>query len=582
MAVPTPWAILLCKFLDKPYEPKPKSFFQELCCKQGKGMGGLLDYLQEISYGAVDLSASNVYGWFSLNHTFAEDKTLDRFPRIMKGIQAAQANGVDLSSYFGIVVIHNEPAIDVGSVGRVQLDLGGGAKAYGLVVTHPLSWNVSVLAQEVVHGYGLIKHARSAPPFAPETEYGDPYDVMGSGLYSFYSQEFDRAGPGMNAAYLLQLGWLPQNRVVTVVPKSYEQAVELAPLENPEIPGALAARIDAVAGGTSAYSYLVEFRRKAAWDHGIPSDSILVHEVRPDGYSYLTAALAAEDEQFMNSQFGFGVVVDEIDAAKEKAKIRVGRNPTVRLEGKLETVSSEYVKKGTYHFPGSNFCKADDYAYVRELRHQWAQYVAHADLFDPPASTFEWYLNDTPLDQGWTDVVLSVTSRSALPPPSGKLTYGHDAVIKCVVTYSSIDMQNRPEDGTYSVDVRVVASNASGQTAMAEETFEFEGDVLVFEREYYEDMRRCLANQRATMQKKKTKPKKRPKGGDPGPIKTAKRRLAQAVHEIVQEDPRLIREMERRFGDIADFRRGLPPARRQPAQSKKSKQRQHKRLGARG
>jgi len=576
MPTSTPWAIVLCKFSEIPSEPQPPSFFEQLFCQQGAGMGGLLDYWQEISYGAVDLSGSHVYGWFSLDHTFADDKKLTRLERITKGIQTAQANGVNLSSYFGIVVILNAPDIDQGSVGRVQLDLGAGTKAYGLVVLDPLAWNASVAAHEMGHGFGL-RHARSAPPYAPEAVYGDLYDVMGGNGgdgYWYTSPDFVKAGPGLNAAYLTELGWLPQTRVVAVdVNTSNHEAVDLARLENPTTPGALAARVDVVsAGSAETYSYLIEYRQKDGWDVAIPNDAVLVHEVRPDGISYLVAALTSPDEEYINSQFDFGVVLDDILANPATARIYIGGAPAVKLIGDVETLASKTAGKGEYHYPGSKLCNAADFKYVRELRSQRAQYWADADLFDPPPTTFEWRLNDTPLDPAATNVVLPVTSRSALPPPSGKLTYGHDAVIEYDFTsISSIELANRPQDATYSVTLRVVATNSAGQTASAELTIEFEGDVLVFERGYYAYMHRCLMRTRAFISKLKTKPKKRPKGGDPGPVKTAKRKLAQAVREIIQEEPRLADEMEEHFGDLVRLRGGLPPGKGRIASSPKSK-----------
>jgi hypothetical protein len=78
--ISTPWAILLCKMKDIPDEPHKSDFYELLFCQQGAGKGGLFDYWQQISYNALDLSGSQVFGWFQLNHTLEEQKdlTLDR------------------------------------------------------------------------------------------------------------------------------------------------------------------------------------------------------------------------------------------------------------------------------------------------------------------------------------------------------------------------------------------------------------------------------------------------------------------------------------------------------------------------
>src|SRR5262249_24193408 len=133
MAISTPWAVLLCKFKGISDEPQPKSFFEQLFCSQGAGMGGLLDYWQKISYGNLDLSGSQVFGWFQLDHTLAEDKQLNRYTRILKGIIPALGT-VSFHQFYGIIVILNAANVDMGSVWPSQFDLGGGAKTYGLVV----------------------------------------------------------------------------------------------------------------------------------------------------------------------------------------------------------------------------------------------------------------------------------------------------------------------------------------------------------------------------------------------------------------------------------------------------------------
>jgi hypothetical protein len=60
----TPWAMLLCNYADANVPANWQvSDFQRLFTP---GQQGLSDYFHDVSYGAVDLSGSRVFGWFTL------------------------------------------------------------------------------------------------------------------------------------------------------------------------------------------------------------------------------------------------------------------------------------------------------------------------------------------------------------------------------------------------------------------------------------------------------------------------------------------------------------------------------------
>ena len=69
VAVSNPWAILLCKWNDDPSEP-----FSPLCCQSlfstpGVGLNNMVDFFRLYSHGVIDLSGSQVFGWFVLPQT---------------------------------------------------------------------------------------------------------------------------------------------------------------------------------------------------------------------------------------------------------------------------------------------------------------------------------------------------------------------------------------------------------------------------------------------------------------------------------------------------------------------------------
>ncbi|MFN8484365.1 MAG: hypothetical protein U0768_15105 [Anaerolineae bacterium] len=127
-----PWAILLCKFKDQSQEPpnaKPEDsrrFFEQFFTGAGVGLGGMADYVRDISYGARDISQTQVKGWFKLPYNLADrpksnpthDSRIDLFA---DGVTASGLTRLDSGrhkykdatsgmTYFDAVVILNVPA----------------------------------------------------------------------------------------------------------------------------------------------------------------------------------------------------------------------------------------------------------------------------------------------------------------------------------------------------------------------------------------------------------------------------------------------------------------------------------------
>lgn len=552
MALSTPWAILLCKFKGNSAEPQPKSFFQQLFCSQGIGMGGLVDYWQQISNGYVDLTGSQVFGWFELDHTFAEDKLLNRYDRIMKGIQATQGT-VSFHQFYGVVVILNAANIDMGSVGRVELDLGGGAKTYGLVVLDatPTVWSTSAAAHETGHGYGL-NHSWSATP--NDVEYGDPWDIMSyGGCYFFQGPLFGNSGPGLVAPYLIQRGWINDSRVEDVDVDGSE-IVYLAALGHAEAPGVLAARIDLADDNGGPLSYVVEHRHPDRWDSAIGTSIVLVHEVRENGLSYLKATLKA-GEQYVNSDYGFIVECTSIDPPNHRAIVMAGRMGYIWLSGDVETISTEQVSSGTIHVADFLSCPGGDFDYTEQHQVQSAKYKVSSHLFDQKTVSYDWFLDSTLLSPAAANVALFVNSSTPLPLSSGGSSSMREVILNQTIAGDSIILQTRPEDGNYSVTLRVHAHDAGGRSDWAKVDLDFDGDVVQFESDYYHHLA-CVANIKRQATLHRTKPKPIPRGGDPGPDKAVKRKIADAVRDIVRADPGQTGELQRLFGHVSGVRLG--------------------------
>jgi hypothetical protein len=136
--------------------------------------------------------------------------------------------------------------------------------------------DLTFTAHETGHGYGL-EHSWSANP---DTEYGDPWDIMSAmRVRAFQRGPYVNNGPLLNAPKRHKVGWLPDARVVT-----YRQSssiilggitVTLNALDRLDGDGPLMARVL-----TADKIYTVEYRRPVGWDSGIGGDAVLIHELR--------------------------------------------------------------------------------------------------------------------------------------------------------------------------------------------------------------------------------------------------------------------------------------------------------------
>jgi hypothetical protein len=273
--IKTPWAIILCKWKETTTEPRPLAFFQRLFTSSGIGTNNMVDFFDQMSHGNLDLSGSQVFGWYTLNkpqsayvgNATAGAGQLDRQGLVNLAKQTAIDAGVPLSTFYGVVVCMNTPT---------DLFGGGGIQA----LCDPNSFRPAVLGQEMGHGYGM-NHSRRDGSTA---DYTDQWDVMSTwdGCYISSHPEYTEIGPGLNAANMRGQGWLDETRVWKMPVKSFNKTVELRPLYRRDLLGALAAEIV----GLDGTKYLLEYRTKRSWDAAIPRAAILIHRFEA-GQSYL-------------------------------------------------------------------------------------------------------------------------------------------------------------------------------------------------------------------------------------------------------------------------------------------------------
>lgn len=157
MSVSYPFAVILCRY--KEYEGtiplEQPEYFQKLFVDTGSG--GVADYWREISGNNIDMAGSQVFGWYYLPHTRAEEqdwikqkalaepKFSFRYWRIMNALELAVENGVKLEDYYGAVAIYEYPG-EIGGVGVGQIDTAVNGKPYklALIILDPEEYAVGL------------------------------------------------------------------------------------------------------------------------------------------------------------------------------------------------------------------------------------------------------------------------------------------------------------------------------------------------------------------------------------------------------------------------------------------------------
>jgi hypothetical protein len=107
----TPWAVILCKFTDGDDEPFPKEYYNDLFTANNSGSPwNMIRYFSDYSHGALDLTGTQVFGWYQLDKS-VEDYNIEgqaaREKLLAWARAAAVADGVDLSPFFSVVACAN-------------------------------------------------------------------------------------------------------------------------------------------------------------------------------------------------------------------------------------------------------------------------------------------------------------------------------------------------------------------------------------------------------------------------------------------------------------------------------------------
>ena len=150
------------------------------------------------------------------------------------------------------------------------------------------SFNATQGAHQTGHMLlGLSTHAM----VGPDNDGEDCWDIMAGGFENRSSHDashYRKAGPGLSAATLTKLGWVPEDRIFTFTKPNFgniaahHAELKLVPLNAPEKNGYLVARV-----ASRDHVYTIELRKATHWDAGIGQTAVLIHELRSE-YTTMT------------------------------------------------------------------------------------------------------------------------------------------------------------------------------------------------------------------------------------------------------------------------------------------------------
>ncbi len=227
---------------------------------------GMDHFWRELSWGAMTLEGSRVVGWYTLPRPLAaylDPNGLDyRFNELTQDCTAAADAEVDFSAYRGINLAFNGGDVSA-SGGQWGGSLDGATRAYGVTWLPPFAHFVSLVAHEMGHSLGINWHSRGP-------------DFMDRKSYCRNSDEWWCLVPHTIAYHKQVLGWIPDNRIATIVWGSTTE-VDLRTLGAPARDGMFMVRIPLPDG--SGRFYTLEARRPYGYDRHLASQVVAIVEV---------------------------------------------------------------------------------------------------------------------------------------------------------------------------------------------------------------------------------------------------------------------------------------------------------------
>ncbi len=282
----TSWVTLMCKFSDQPTEQKALSFFQG---QYGNAIGQLGHYWQEVSYGQINLSGSNAYGWATLPEPRSYYVTLDTetnkekadLGKLFVDCTAAHDDNVNFAingGVQGVNMMFNDNLDGFAWGGGRCATLDGINKCWSTTWNPPWSFgNLAPLSHEMGHAYGL-PHSNNSD--ADSDTYDNTWDVMSDAWNNGVSNTtYGTLPKHINIYSRNRLGWVASARKLTV---NRGKGATSVVLDRASLAGSTNLQMITLAypGETPRY-YTIEARKKTGdYENRLAGDAVVIHEVQ--------------------------------------------------------------------------------------------------------------------------------------------------------------------------------------------------------------------------------------------------------------------------------------------------------------
>lgn len=374
------WLVVKCQLSDVPAVPAGLDLnIQQFTGISGAGYGNIVDYFHDVSYNRAMVISDTYVGWvmapFSsveLTQAFYVPAFPGRKNRVVACLNAIPGDQApDLDNYYGVVVINN--AVQDGGacyVGQTKLTVKGKDHLLACLWFDPNSLKTEFAAHEYAHGLGMSHSYNdiASPCGGAPGEYCDPFDIMSAqATYQFLDRNFrtnggpSGGGPGMNAANLLERGWLPAaNQRRFQFEGDPEQLFTIRALSRPRPDAAMAVIVETGDPRPFEGIYTVEYRQAEGWDRGFATDPsspvrvrdaggvVIVHQYRPAGFpasTLVTGPFNGAMEKCQTLVLGNGaryVTVKDINTAEGTATVAIGFGRGKRELCFRDLITNEY------------------------------------------------------------------------------------------------------------------------------------------------------------------------------------------------------------------------------------------------
>jgi hypothetical protein len=288
----TRWVTLACRFSDIPTEQKTTAFFTS---QYGTAAGQLGHYWSEVSYGKINLTGSQAYGWFALPLARAayvtmvdgeEEADLDK---LFTDCAAAADATVSFTGVQGVNMMFNGDLDGYAWGGGACATLDGVRRCPRVTWNPPWSFgNLAPLAHEMGHGYGL-PHSDNSD--GDDDTYDNPWDVMSDGWSNAMQDGTYGALPKhINIQQRDRLGWVDAARKLIVPAGNYSRtqiALDFASLKGSTHPQMVVLAMPAGADPYATEVYTIEARRRTGtYESALAGDAVIIHRMADYGTAF--------------------------------------------------------------------------------------------------------------------------------------------------------------------------------------------------------------------------------------------------------------------------------------------------------